>query len=262
MTISEWFYRTGAKVYATLVKEDIPHVFRSHVFVWRVTGLWSTGDDSRRYKLLTAIFFLGVGLIYPFSQFVNMFFNKTIEQAMDSLFISLTFWATTCKAAVFYMRRDHIGELFRIHNDLLRNARCNVDIELSTTRTSIRIQTAMSTLLFLAWFFAVSQSVFTDPKEAMLPSTAFWPYDFAQQRAAYWAVLIVQLVFSAIYILWLIVTDAFYIASIITAGEHVTRLKERLMAAGSTFDDGVDDRDARFFRDVIECCEQYEACLR
>lgn len=259
MTISEWLNGNCAKMYAALVKEFVPRGFRSHIFLLRVLGLWPSADASRWYKYLTIAYFSFVGIVFPLSQLVNMFFVHTILQAMDSMFISFASWATTCKAAVIYWRRDHIRQLFCLNANIAHNG--NSGMAQRATHTNINVQIILAALYLVTWFFGVIQSVVVKRVNAMLPSTAHWPYDIVHEGNVYWPGLVLQSVTSGVFIVSVATMDAFYIASITMTCGHIAQLKERLRNLG-TVDVRGDNSELRFYKDFIDCCHRYENCLR
>lgn len=253
---SMWLKRSCGRVYAAHIKENIPHGFRLQVFVMRLTGLLPTTNDPPWYKWLTIVFFCSVGILLPWSQLVNIVFVQTIPAAMHHSFLPLNFWATAFKAAVIHYRRDDIRQLFRIHDGLWRATGCGRKIDVN-----IREQIATATLYLMTWLAVVVQSVLSESEDAMLPSTAHWPYDFAQAQAVYWIVLTLQIAISVGYIIWAAVGDLFYIGTINTACGHITQLNEQLKCVGTEIVTG-EDLDLRFYKDLVECCRQYEDCLR
>lgn len=259
MKIPEWISRSYDKIYASQVKEYIPRGFRSHVFVMRVTGIWPTADDSAWYKRLTIAFFSFSGILFPLSMFINVVWAKSIQEAMDRLFFSLTLSTVTFKSAVIYWRNENIREIFRIHASLLpKNAQSNKQI----VRVNFTVHLVFTAMYFLTWCAFALQSIFTQDENTILPSTSHWPFEFAQRRWVFWTVLVYQLVGCFTNgVCDAPMHDAFYLALLNAICGHVAELKERLRALGSEFVDG-EDRDGRFYKDLVNCCKRYEAILR
>lgn len=56
--------------------------------------------------------------------------------------------------------------------------------------------------------------------------------------------------------------DSLYVGLMYTGCGHLDELKRRLANLGTTqFDDG-ENRDFRFYKDLMDCCRRYENCLR
>lgn len=258
MKYREWLHHAMQHIYATLVQDNIPRGFRTHVFVMRMTGLWPSADhDSRAYKWLTISFFLFVGFVYPFSLFMNVLFANSVEEAMDHLFLSSTVLATVMKAAIVYWRSNSIRDLFYIHSDLLSGIEVNF---VSVAHNNVRVHMAMMALYFLSGIVFIVQTFFSPPEASLWPSTLYIPYAFAQQRAIYWIVLVYQMVCGQSIAVWVAVQDAFFIALISTVCQHVAQLKQQLQKLGGEHID--DDRNLMFYKGFVECCQRYEGCLR
>lgn len=247
-----WFHR----IYASQVKEEIPYGFQSHVLVMRMTGVWPTATDPSWYKWLTAVYFVMVGISLPLLVFSNIFVASTIEEAMDHIFTSLSFWMVAFKSGFIYGHRNSIREMFRTHARLLTGAEHHVDV----ARSNIRMHVYFYSLYLLSWCSVLLQALFSTPEERFWRSTANWPYAFARNRIVYITVLVYQATCNMGLIIWASMEDSFYIALINTVCSHVTLLKKRLRALDTK--DGVAVRDARFYAELIECCARYEQCLR
>lgn len=258
MNLSQWFNRFGDKIYATHVKETFPSAVRSHVFVMCASGIWQTGVESRPFKWLTFALFIVIGIIFPLSLFANVFFVSSIEEAMDHVFLSLSCWATAFKTAVIYWRRDSIRELFRIHAKLTRDTIRNAK---SIDGVNFGIHAYFTFIYCLEWCTFVVQTSFSAPELALHPSTSRLPYNVADLRSIYWAVLVYQIWCHFVIVVVAAMEDTFYIALMNMACSHVDELEERLKTLGTEFVSGV-DRDVQFYRDLIAYCERYENCLR
>lgn len=246
------------QLYESVVKENIPFGFRSHVFVLRLMGLWPSTNDSPKYKWLTIGITVAVGILLPLLLFANVFYVDTIPDIMDQQCFSLTCLATVFKAAVLYWRRDNIRHFFRIHVKLMHDVS-------RTDRIIGKNQIAHVSLTMLnmsAWAASGIQIFLSEPGEAFLPSTANFPYDFAQRRSVYWLVLAYQILGGFIIGVCATATlDSFYLAAMNTACGHVAELKERLGDLGTRTARG-DDCDLRFYQELVVCCKRYENCSR
>lgn len=258
-----WLIRVTDRIYATQVKEFIPHGFRSHVFIMRMMGMWPTADnDSPRYKWLTIAAFLIAGILYPLSLLVNIVFINRFAEAMDYLFIALACWVATFKAGVIYWRRDIIRELFRIHVSLMSDARQNtMEINERIVRMNVCAHVAQTALYLLSWILFVVEVVTLAPGDGIYPSTWKWPYAFAQQRAIYLIVLVSQMMCDYGVSIYLALTDTLSMALINEICGHLEQLKANLRVLGA-HDRSDDGRDTEFYKGLLECCRKYEQCLR
>lgn len=225
----------------------------------RVTGMWPTANDSRWYICLTIGMFVSIGIVFPMSLFVNVFFVKSLERTIDQLFLSLSCWCAIFKIAVIYWRRDIIRELLHMHTVLSGDMK-DRDRHNRTIRVNYRVHAFFVGLYFCCLIIFVVQSVYSKPDEAVYSSTEHWPS--IQHRAVYLIVLIYQVVANFCGLFWASLEDAFYIALINVVGSHLVELKERLKALGHELTYGAESRNSLFYKHLIECCERYENCLR
>lgn len=261
MKLFEWLKCVVARVYTTQVKEDIPPGFRSHVFVFRVSGIWPMADDSPNYKLRTIAFFFFGALLFPLAQSVNIFYVATIQEAMDSSFISFACWSTTLKVIVIYSYRDSIRQILRIHNSLLPKR--STEINNRVISVNIRAHVILTSLCLFTWCLFIIQTACMDEKHAIWPFTVRLPYAFAHHRGVYWIVLVYQTLACLIMGVGHVgVQDSFFLALMYTECGHVAELKQRLAKLGTTPTVDGEDRDLRFYRDLVDCCKRYEDCSR
>lgn len=245
------------KVYAAALKEDIPLGFQSHVFIMRVTGIWPMADDSAWYTRYTVVIFLLIGLLLPLEESVNIFFAMdSVEGAMDHVYLSLTHFITAVKAFIIYWYRDDIREIFRLHAILLRGNDVTTDRYKRTVRMNYLVHISFTSIYVISWWGALVQVLTSEPDEAMWRSTLHFPFKLADNHALYLIVLVYQGLSILANVFWTAVTDAFYVALINMICYHVTYLKKRLVRLGAQ------PNDRLFYKDLIECCERHESCLR
>lgn len=252
-------HRIRNQIYNNLVKEKIARGFRSYVLVMRVAGFWPTVDDTLWYKLLTFAFYAFLAILFPLSMFFNVFFAHTIEETMDRLFYVSVVVVVTYKSYIIYKHSDNIRELFRIHTNLLPE---HTDHNDRVARVNNRVHLSLFSLYFMTWIAFVYQSVYTQDENTILPSTSHLPFEFARRPEVYGSVLGYQVLSSLLLSVCVAsMQDTFYLALINANCGQVRELKERLQNLGTDFVDG-ENRDLRFYRNLIECCKRYRECSR
>lgn len=241
---------------AVHVEKDIPHDYKSHVFVLRVSGVWPMAEDSCCFKCLTIVFLILVAVIFPLSLPMNILLvDFKIQIAMQYSFAALSALAATIKIAVIYWRRNDIRAFFRAHTTMSRDG--NTAAHNHVVRMNIQIH-ALFTCLYILWdIFAQINSWMAPPEDKTISSTMNLPYDFAQSYTIYVIVLVFQIVSSVLMCVLVALADAIFIAKMNTVCGHLMQLKERLRNLGDNYAD-----DDRFYRDLIDCCQRYEDCLR
>lgn len=248
-------------MYAAVVKEDVPAGFRTYVFMLRSTGVWRSPNDSVWFKLWSLTYFLTVGILFPFSLFMNVFFADSIQDAMNHFYLPMTQWSTALKVAIIYWRCDNIRDLFRIHAKLVHADSPNTDRHNRIARTNFRIHVLLPSLYLTSCCAFNIQSVFSKPEEGLFPSTALLPYEFAKQRSVYLSVFGYQVLTSFGNVYWTAMMDSFFIAFINTVCSHVTEMKERLRNLGAKGTNEI-ERESLFYAELIDCCKRYNICLR
>lgn len=250
----KYIKRIPARLYATLLDEDIPRGFRSHVLLMRVMGLWPTAKkNSPQYKCLTVVFFIFAGILFPSLLYAKLFYVNSIDLGMEVCYISLICCANALKAVVVFRRRNNVRDLFRIHAVLVRDGRRNTKILDKIARKNVKIHLIVTVFYVLSWFNNILQ--FTVIKsDGSSFFTLHLPID--KRRGMYMTVVVYEMVGALANIFWLTVLDTFPVALINTASGHVTQLKVRLRQLGSEGD------DLLFYKGVVDCCRRYEVCLR
>lgn len=256
-TVEKWFNR----VHNMQLNEYVPPGLRSHVFVMRMMGMWPSTNDSPSYKWLAVTLLLPIGLLFNLSLFVNIFFVTTMENAMRSC-LSLSGWVVTFKAVIFYCRCNSIRHLFHIHVILLRDDGHDVEKLNRNARLNTLIHVAVTTLYCMACCMGLVQIFSSKPKDRWLPSTVHYPFDFTQSQSVHLILLSCQCVCNVIMIILAAVQDSLCIAMIGMTCNHVTELRRRLENIGKHKSTKDDDLDLVFYKDLVDCCERYENCLR
>lgn len=258
----KWLSGIYFRVYATLVQEDIPPGYRTHVLVMRVTGAWPTANDPHWYQWLTIALFLFAGIISPISMSVNIFYATSVQEFIQLSFASVSAWSAIIKMFLIYWRRDSIRAFFRIHKCMLNSAGRQADADDRVARTNSRVHTILTAIYVLWICLAIIQSIFARVEDKIFMSTLNWPSAFAQRRPVYWFVLMFQ-AYTAVNIgLWAGIGDSLPIALINTVRGHLAQLKRRLRNWGTENGTAADERDTQFHADLIDCCKYYDECLK
>lgn len=249
-------------IFANQIKEYIPPDMKPQIFVLYVTGFWPPKKKSFLYDMLSFIYFVFIGVVFPLTLFLNIFFAESIDEAMNYLFISITCWNSAFKAAVIYSQRENIRKLFHMHADMLRGGSSESDRHFDQiARTNVNMYKYFQILYCSAWIAKVIQTVLSKPENRVWASTSHMPYKFAQNHTVYISGLLYQITCGLVIVIWTAVEDTYTIALMTMACGHVTQLKARSKILGTKYPAGV-DRDRYFYMEVIDCCKRYVSCLR
>lgn len=252
----QWLNGICGSIYDAQVKEDVPAGLRSHVFVFRVMCFWPMAEDPRWYKWLTTSLYLSIGVLFPLSLCVNIFFVTSVQEAMDHIFLSVAFSTTGFKMGIIYWQLDNIRELFRIHAELLRGAWRNAVNHSRTARLNLRIHMLFTLMYGSTAVGFLLQVAFSRPEDSVYTSTLLYPFDFMHSRAIYSTVLVYQCVGNMCSGIWAALTFTFLSALMNIACGHLADLKDRLRNLGTAKDTSM------FYKDLIDCCKCYGMCLR
>lgn len=102
--------------------EHIPADLKATIFLFRYSGMWRPFKNSAFYTLLTAVWFVAFGILFPFTQFMNLYYCKTVEELVDHFFISVTCLNGTFKAINIYLQQQNIRKVFELHEMMLKKS--------------------------------------------------------------------------------------------------------------------------------------------
>lgn len=254
--------RIGGQIYAALVKEDLPRGYRSHVFVMRAMGIWSTADDSPYHQWLTLSIVFFVGALLPLSLFIVAFYTNNIRDAIEHTFLPLNICATIIKTTITYCRCNTLRDIFHIHVKLMNANGANAVHNERVARNNYIVHVCFLSLYLGTMCGVAVHTVITQPEDTLFPSTSLLPYDFAQRRSVFLGGLAYQLLAAYCTIIWVATLDALFFAVINTLCGHLAQLREQLQRLGTTWGGYNDGGDLTFYRDLIDCCQYYEDCAR
>lgn len=242
--------------FAVRVKESVPHGFKSHILLLRLTGWWPLKTDSRWYNSLTIASVFLIGISPSLLQTAILFYANTMEEAMDRLFLGLNCWMTVLKVCTIYRRRDCIRQLFCIQAHLSPHTGRN-----RCAQMNFYLHVAIFTVYFSTYCTFVMQSVVAKPEDRILLSTSPFPFTLAGNEVVCWTVLVYQIISVAGLIAWVALADSFYMAFMNIACGYLEAFEEKLKVLGIRSADK-EIVDLHFYKDLMECCQMYEDCLR
>lgn len=245
--------------------EYIPPDIHLNISLFCYTGMWPPLKQSCLYTLWTTLLFATLGITFPLSQFMNVFFVNSIERAVDTAFFAITFLAGTLKAINIYKQQSNIRQIFALHKQMLQDSNKSVDDErcMNIVQTNLVIVRFFLTLYFATWSIAVLQAIFSNPENRLWPSTYNLPYEFAKSDTVYLAVLFYQINSNLIFALWIALEDTFPVILILMLIGHVDKLRKRLENLCVKCNDGqIGDLNFLHYRQLKESCIFYENCLR
>lgn len=248
----------------------IPAELKVAVFLFRYAGIWRPFQNSYRYTLLTIVWFIAIGLLLPFTQFINLYYCRSIEKMVDHFLMSVTCLNGTFKAINVYWQQKNIRKLFELHEIMLNKYNKKYDDGEAFARirkNNIIILRVFVSLYVTTWALSGLQVIFTKPDNRLWPSTYNIPYEIFNGPKLYLIVLIYQGFAISIFSVWVAFEDTYPVILILLLCGHVDRLKNRLENLGTRYDDQKQDviaygNDKLYYHELIECCVYYELCTR
>lgn len=192
---------------------------------------------------------------------VNTFYADTVPEAISHLYMSMTQWLATFKTGIMHWQRDNIRQLLRIHTDIVQDGKRYANIHDRIARINTRVHMWLTTLYGLGWGCFFVQVMCSRAEEGIWSSTTHLRYAFARISQVYLAVVVYQGMCNLLSAIWCGMQDSFYVALMNTACGHVAELKQQFQQLGTEYGDG-ENRDGRFYKDLMNCCKHYEKCLR
>lgn len=251
--------------------EYIPPDIKPTIFIFRHTGIWPPMPKTHLYNLSTVMWLLLIGIPFPLTIFVNLYYATTIQQIVDHFLISTTAMFCTLKAINIYWQQRNVRKVFELHATMLNKSNNKFDDvdEFNRIKRYNRLILRFFVFLYLTtWCTVVLQVIFGKPEKRMWPSTYNLPHETLKEPKLYLIVLIYQGLSNLILTLWCGLVDTFPVILILMLGGHIDRLCQRLRQLGKDFHDDVDDEETklspndRYYRDLKECIEYYELCTR
>lgn len=251
MQLMERFIHGRGKIYAKVVKEEIPFGWQPHVFTMRVTGIRSTADNTRWYKSLTIGCFLSIGFVFSILQFVNIFFVDSIVDFLIIFNMAIACDSTTMKTAVLYWQNGSIRELLTIHKRLWCSAG-NRSYEHDRVARITYIIHVIISIFYMAIAIAASiQTVCSMLEAGVYASTAHYPLGLVNSRSLYMIVLIMQASSAVVVITWTTIEDSFIFTLLVRTCAYVVELKVNFMKLGTEVDKG-EDPVQRYYQDLVK----------
>lgn len=248
--------------------EYIPHDVHHSIMLFHYSGMWPPLNKSILYDTYTFILFCLLGVTFPITQFMNMFYVNSVEAVIDHFFISITCLNGTFKAINIYVQQKNIRQIFAMHREMLRESDENDPEErvrfANVTKMNMRIFRFFISLYFTTWSTIVLQVVLSKPQNRLWPSTYNLPYDWARDEQLYLWLLVYQGFSNMIFAIWIGLEDTFPVILMLMLCGHVDRLTKRLQRLGQrrSVVESRNEQNLRYYEELKNCTLYYESCLK
>lgn len=241
---------------------DSSKALKYHIKTFRLAGVWPV--KSERYPLLyhiwTIIVFVLLGILFPFSQVLNIFFADSIMEMVDRSVITSSVVVVVIKAVNLYHKRNGLTDLF---NELKK-----LDDDIKETSHIIQMNSTIKIgcQLYFTFLFPyistcivlVFQTIFSKPESRLWSSTYAYPFDWTHETHIYISGLFIQGIANSCIVIFAVAADTYGVILIHIISTHIGILQERLERLGKTEHTSAQER----FDELIYCCKSYDSILR
>lgn len=241
------------RIWHDLAPDHIPDDINWNAFTMRLIGLWPVKKDSIARKIMTSFIFIAVCIIFPATQFLNVFVATTVDELVGALFLSITHFTIGLRTFSFYVQQNNLRKLFVIHAKMRRVCGDKSGLFERTARFN-RKSFKFFVYLYLADWSVMTMQVICMGESTVWPSTRSLPYAFGQRPIVYWTVLMFQCLANFLLAILIGCLDPFVVALINMNCGHVEVLKQRL--------ESLADSNQEYYAELIKCCRSYEKLLR
>lgn len=232
-----------------------------HFKTFHFTGALPPPEQTVFHKIWSWIFFLIVGVLFPFSQILSIFFAKSINEMVDRLIITSSAVVVVAKGLNLYTKCQQLMDFFAILRLL--------DREITETRHINQFNKVIRDAhrlyyLFLYPFIAtcvllVFQTIYSRPEIRLWSSTFTYPFEWAQDVCIYVGGLFFQGIANTSMVIFAVSVDTYGVILIHVVTSHIKVLNESLEQLGAKYSHF---QSKQAINELIYYCKVYENILR
>lgn len=241
---------------------DSSKALKYHLKIFRLAGVWPEAASKYflAYHIWTFFVILLLGILFPFSQILNIFFADSITEMVDRSVITSSVVIVVVKALNLYTKRRELNEFFEIMKEL--DDEIQEEYQIQRMKSAIKI----SHQLFFAYFYPyistcvllVFQTIYSRPAIRLWSSTYAYPFDWAQKTKVYVIGLFIHGIANTCIVIFAVAADTYGAVLIHILSTHIDILQHRLTELGKN----KKFSDKEHFDQLIYCCKAYESILR
>lgn len=241
---------------------DSSTALKYHLNTFKLAGLWPTIESNvhHLYHLWTVLIFLVLGILFPLSQMLNIYFADTITEMVDRSIITSSVVVVVIKALNLYTNRNKLMEFFVNLKELDDEITETIHLQRlnSTVKLGQRLYFLFLYPYILTCILLVFQTIYSSPAIRLWMSTYAYPYEWAHQTPIYMSGLIGQAIANTCIVIFAVAVYTYGVVLIHLLSTHIGILHNRLERIGNYTQQTLDDN----YNDVILCCNIYERILR
>lgn len=241
---------------------DSSKALKYHFKTFTMAGLWpKEGAGSFHfYHIWTVVVFLVLGLLFPFSQILNIFFANSIMEMVDRSVITSSVVVVVIKALSLYANRKGFSEFLELLQEL--------DGEITEVSHITQLNSAIKVghRLYFTYLYPyvstcvllIFQTIYSRPEIRLWSSTYAYPFEWAQQTHIYVSGLFIQGISNTCIVIFAVAADTYGVVLIHIVSTHISILHDRLERLGKSENQSTDEH----YNELIQCCKIYERILR
>lgn len=252
--------------------EYIPQDLKPHIICFRISGMWPPVLTSHSYNLLSILCIIFIGIGFPFTELMNIFFVDSVSKIIDHCLISSTVVSGTVKGVNLYVQQSKLRKIFRLHKDMMAryaNGAAEKEKFQNITKHNLEIHNFFLYSYLTGSAGVALQVLLSNPESRLFASTYLLPYAFASQPLVYLTVIFYQNFCSFLFSIYNAVLDTYPVILILILCGHMDILQNRLMSLKAhkpkktgKQDTKMIDLDKEYYDELKECILYYESCLR
>lgn len=242
---------------------DSSKALKYHIKTFQVAGVWPTSlasPYSLLYQVWAVLIFLALGILFPLSQILNIFFAQSVAEMVDRSVITSSVVIVVVKGAVLHTTQKGLNQYFKLIKRLDSEVQDEKDIEQMNKTITIGHQLYFSYLYpyISTCVLLVFQTVYSKPENRMWYSTYAYPFDWAKRSNVYVCGLFLQGFANTCIVLFAVAVDTYGVVMLQILSTHIGILQERLKSLGNAKEQSTGEH----WNELISGCKSYENILR
>lgn len=241
------------------------NIFRYHILVFRMFGLWPSEKSGWLYNCWSKIFVVVVAIGFPLSQLACVLFVGSVDEIVEHLVLSSTCVTASIKGIIVLIQKRKLVKLLEIINVMDERASIGKR-EYKEIFDPIMKRSRQLGLMFIgaygtAWSILALEVIFAsvEKRGKSWSSTSLYPSEYLHKPSIYWGCLIYQATSNLILCAVDAAVDTYPPIVLNVLIGHIDVLKAQLK--GFAAEDRIKN-DREQIQSLIRFCEHYKNILR
>lgn len=238
-------------------------IFKYHIFMFRVCGIWPNEKGGWLYDCWSVIFYVIVAIGFPLSQLVCVFFVDSVDGVVENLLLVNTCATAAVKGVNLYIQKRKLVQLFSILDKLDENTPIErkkyEEIFEPLIKSGNRISLMFAAAYGTSWTILALQLFLVSADKRGWSSTYLYPEGFFHMPIIYVGGSIYQATSNLFFCFLDAALDTYAVIFMNILIGHIEVMKIQLQQF--TADDSPQNR-SRQYQSLIRLCEYYKSILR